>query len=148
MTVAGTISEILARKGAAVWTIAPDSTVFEAIQLMADRNIGALLVMDGQTLAGILSERDYTRKVAIKGKSSRDTRVREILADAVTVNRADTVEHAMKLMTGSRVRHLAVLEAGQVVGVVSIGDLVNWTIQAQGAAINQLEGYISGHYSV
>jgi CBS domain-containing protein len=148
MIVTGNLSDVLARKDDTVWTIAPDATVFEAIELMAERNIGALLVMADGKLLGVLSERDYTRKVALKGRSSKDTFVREILAPPVAVTRADTVEHAMKLMTGNRVRHLAVLDGAEVAGVVSIGDLVNWIIQAQDAAIHQLEGYISGHYSV
>lgn len=148
MTITGTINEILTGKAGSLWSVSPDATVFEAIQLMAERNIGALLVLEGPALLGVLSERDYTRKIALKGKSSKETRVREIIAAPITVTRAHTVEQAMKLMTANRVRHLPVLEGEIVVGVVSIGDLVNWTIQAQGAAINQLEGYISGHYAV
>lgn len=148
MTITGTINEILAGKGGSIWSVSPDATVFEAIQLMAERNIGALLVLQDQSLLGVLSERDYTRNVALKGKSSREMRVSEIVAVPITVTRAHTVEQAMKLMTANRVRHLPVLEGQLVVGIVSIGDLVNWTIQAQGAALNQLEGYISGHYAV
>lgn len=148
MIVTGTLNDVLARKEGPVRTIAPDATVFEAIQLMAEHNIGALPVLEQGRLLGMMSERDYTRKVALKGRSSRETRVRDILAAPVTVTRSDTVEEAMKLMTGNRVRHLAVLDGADLVGVVSIGDLVNWTIQAQDAAIHQLEGYISGHYMV
>lgn len=146
--ISGTIGEILAHKSEALWRIAPEASVFEAIQLMADKNIGAVLVMRGNELLGVMSERDYTRKVALKGKSSKDTRVEEIVAAPLTVSRSDTVESCMKLMTNHRVRHLPVMEGGSVVGIVSIGDLVNWIISAQHATISQLEGYISGHYSV
>ena len=147
MKTIGTVSEILKHKGAQVWSIAPDKTVFEAIQLLAEKNVGALLVMDGDALAGILSERDYTRKVALKGKSSREMKVREIISSPAISARPDsTVEECMKLMTDHRVRHLPVLEGGKVAGVVSIGDLVNWTITAQKVAIDQLESYITGGY--
>ncbi len=146
--ISGTIGEILTRKSEELWRIAPEASVFEAIQLMADKNIGAVLVMRGNELLGVMSERDYTRKVALKGKSSKETRVEEIVAPSLAVSRSDTVESAMKLMTNHRVRHLPVMEGNCVVGVVSIGDLVNWIISAQDATISQLEGYISGHYSV
>ena len=146
--ISGTIGEILAHKSDELWRIAPEASVYEAIQLMADKNIGAVLVMRGNELLGVISERDYTRKVALKGKSSKDTRVDEILASPLAVSRSDTVENCMKLMTNHRVRHLPVMEGNSVVGVVSIGDLVNWIISAQHATISQLEGYISGHYSV
>ena len=146
--ISGTIGEILAHKSDELWRIAPEASVYEAIQLMADKNIGAVLVMRGNELLGVISERDYTRKVALKGKSSKDTRVDEILAPPLAVSRSDTVENCMKLMTNHRVRHLPVMEGNSVVGIVSIGDLVNWIISAQDATISQLEGYISGHYSV
>ena len=146
--IAASIHEILAHKCEQLWSIPPDATVFEAIQLMADHNIGALLVIQGEKLIGVVSERDYTRKVALKGKSSRDTRVREILTAPLVVRRSDTVEDCMKLMTSQRVRHLPVVEGERVIGMVSIGDLVNWIIRAQDATISQLEGYISGHLSV
>ena len=146
--ISGTIGEILAHKSEELWRIAPEASVFDAIRLMADKNIGAVLVMRGDELLGVMSERDYTRKVALKGKSSKDTRVGEILEPSLTVSRSDTVESCMKLMTNHRVRHLPVMEGDRVVGVVSIGDLVNWIISAQDATISQLEGYISGHYSV
>ena len=125
-----------------------DASGFEAIDLMANKNIGALLVMEGEKLVGIMSERDYTRKIVLKGKSSRDTRVSEILTEPLVVKRADTVEDCMKLMTSHRVRHLPVVEGERVIGLVSIGDLVNWIIRAQDVTISQLEGYISGHLSV
>jgi CBS domain-containing protein len=141
-----TISDILYHKAGDIWTISPDATVFEAIQLMADKNIGALLVTDRERLVGILSERDYTRKVALRGKSSKECRVREIVSEnPITVTPAHTVEHCMRLMTEHRVRHLPVLDGNKLVGVVSIGDLVNWIISAQTTAISQLETYISGY---
>lgn len=141
----GTIGEILHHKGAAVWSIKPDATVFEAIQMMADKNVGALLVMEGEQLLGVISERDYTRKVALRGKTSKEMKVREILAgNLVTATPAHTVESCLHLMTDHRVRHLPVLEGSKVAGVVSIGDLVNWVISAQDTTIRQLETYISG----
>lgn len=142
----GVINEILSSKSPQIWSISPDATVFEAIQLMADKNIGALTVMAGDQLVGVVSERDYTRKVALKGKSSKDTKVREILATPVTATPSHTVEDCMKLMTTNRVRHLPVLDGEKLVGLVSIGDLVNWIITAQSVTINQLESYITGHY--
>lgn len=142
----GTISEILHHKGAAVWSIKPDATVFEAIQLMADKNVGALLVMEGEQLVGLISERDYTRKVALRGKTSKEMKVREILAgNLVTATPAHTVDTCLHLMTDHRVRHLPVLDSGKVAGVISIGDLVNWVISAQDTTIRQLETYISGY---
>jgi CBS domain-containing protein len=145
----GMISEVLGRKSGTLWSVAPNATVFEAIQLMAEKNVGALLVLEGAALVGVIAERDYTRKVALKGKSSKETRVQEIMAEKpMTVTSNHTVEHCMRLMTEHRIRHLPVLEEGKVTGIVSIGDLVNWTIRAQSATITQLEGYISGHYAV
>ena len=144
---AGTIDEILHQKRGDLFTIPPDATVFDAIELMAEKNIGALLVMSGNRLVGVVSERDYTRKVALKGKSSRDTRVQEIVTTPViAVSPSHTVEQCMRLMTENRVRHLPVLERDEVIGIVSIGDLVNWIISAQSVTITQLESYISGQY--
>ncbi|HEY3913607.1 MAG TPA: CBS domain-containing protein [Verrucomicrobiae bacterium] len=144
-TTTGTIGTILHHKGAVVWTISPQATVFEAIQLLARKNIGALPVMEGDMLVGIFSERDYTRKVALEGKTSHATSVREILSPNVaTISPQDTVDDAMRLMTEKRTRHLPVLKDGRLVGVVSIGDMVNWIISAQTAAIDQLESYLVG----
>jgi CBS domain-containing protein len=141
-----TISEILKHKGSSAWSISPDATVFDAIQLMADKNVGALLVVEGGKLVGILSERDYTRKIALKGKSSKQTAVREILSGHVIhVQPTHTVQECMRLMTDHRVRHLPVLEGEKIVGVVSIGDLVNWIISAQTTTIDQLRTYIAGY---
>jgi CBS domain-containing protein len=139
------ISSILHEKISALWTVAPEATVFEAIKLMADKNIGALLVMSGGQLHGIFTERDYTRNVALQGKTSKETRVREIVTQKIlTVKQDDTVEECMRLMTENRVRHLPVVEGAKVVGIVSIGDLVNWIISTQNAAIEQMEQYIAG----
>jgi CBS domain-containing protein len=139
------ISSILFHKTSSLWTVAPEATVFEAIKLMAEKNIGALLVMSGGKLTGIFTERDYTRKVALHGKSSRHTQVWEILPkEFVSVTTDDSVEECMRLMTESRVRHLPVLEGANVVGIISIGDLVNWIISAQNFAIEQMEQYIAG----
>jgi CBS domain-containing protein len=147
MRVTGNVSAILANKGPAVWSVDPDDTVYRAIDFMADKNIGALLVLQDGRLVGILSERDYTRKVVLRGRASKDTRVREIMAGPpITVTPQQTVDECLHIMTENRVRHLPVLENEQVVGLVSIGDLVNWVISAQSAAIDHLEGYISGKY--
>jgi CBS domain-containing protein len=144
----GTISEILTEKGTQVWTVSPDTMVFDAIQLMAEKNIGALLVTDHNRLLGILSERDYTRKIALKGKSSKQTPVREIISGKViSVNPSHTVEDCLRLMTDHRVRHLPVLSGDKILGIVSIGDLVNWIISAQTTTIHQLQTYITGYPS-
>jgi CBS domain-containing protein len=142
-----TVEALLKQKGSRVWTIPPEATVFEAIQLMAARNIGALVVMSGDKLEGIFTERDYTRKVALQGKSSKDTLVSELLSHQVHVaTPQSTVEDCMRIMTDNRVRHLPVLNGEMLVGVVSIGDLVNWIITAQTMEIHQLHSYISGQY--
>lgn len=141
----GTISEILHHKGTQVWSVDPDTTVLDAIKLMAEKNIGALLVMEGGRLVGILSERDYTRKIALKGKSSKETAVREILSGQVIhVTPAHAVDECMRLMTEHRTRHLPVMEGDQVLGIVSIGDLVNHVITTQSQTIQQLQTYITG----
>ena len=139
------ISSLLHHKTSAVWSVAPESTVFEAIKLMADKNIGSLMVMTGGRLVGIFTERDYTRKIALQGKSSKQTQVWEIMPkNVITVTPDDSVEECMKLMTESRVRHLPVVEGAKVIGIISIGDLVNWIISTQNAEIEQLEQYIAG----
>jgi CBS domain-containing protein len=145
MEIAGSVGSILSHKGSAVWSIAPNSMVFDAIQLMADKNVGALPVVDNGQLLGMISERDYTRKVILKGKSSKDTPVREIMTqDLTTVNMADSVNDCLRVMTDSRIRHLPVMEGRKLVGLVSIGDLVKWIISAQTATIDALEKYITG----
>jgi CBS domain-containing protein len=146
MSPKGTLSEILKQKGGTIWSISPEATVFEAIQLMADKNVGAILVVEGEKLVGIFSERDYVRRVALRGRSSQQTSVRETLTgNVIQVRPTHTVEECMRLMTDHRVRHLPVLEGEKIVGLVSIGDLVNWIITAQSTTINQLQTYISGY---
>jgi CBS domain-containing protein len=142
-----TVDAILKEKGSRVWTIPADATVFEAIQLMAARNIGALVVASGGKIEGIFTERDYTRKVALYGKSSKDTLVGDILSPQLFVAAPNsTVEECMRIMTQNRVRHLPVLNGDELVGIVSIGDLVNWIINAQSMEILQLHSYIAGQY--
>jgi CBS domain-containing protein len=144
-TTSGTIGTILHHKGANVWTISPQATVFEAIQLLARKNVGALPVVEGDKVIGIFSERDYTRKVALEGKSSHTTKVREILTtDVASISPHETVEDAMRIMTEKHIRHLPVLENGHMVGLISIGDMVNWIISAQSATLDQMEAYLSG----
>jgi CBS domain-containing protein len=140
-----TVAQLLEGKTLSVLSVAPDSSVLEALKLMARKDVGAVLVMDGARLVGVFSERDYARKVILMGKASRDTAVREIMTERVhCVAPTNTVEDCMALMTDLRVRHLPVLDGGQVVGVVSIGDVVKETIADQRFQIEQLESYISG----
>jgi CBS domain-containing protein len=147
MEITGTADAILQAKGHAIHAVPPGTTVFEAIQHLADKNVGALLVMDGPRLLGIFSERDYTRKIALQGRHSRDTLVGEIIStEVISTTPQTTVTECMRLMTEHRVRHLPVLDGGRVIGVLSIGDLVNWIITAQSATISHLESYISGGY--
>jgi CBS domain-containing protein len=143
--VAGTVSHLLREKDSRIWSIRPDATVYEAIELMAGKNIGAVPVVDEGKLVGILSERDYSRKVILKGRSSRQTPVREIMsADLVVVGPNDSVGECMRLVTEKRVRHLPVMDQGEFVGILSIGDLVKWIMSAQTATIDQLTKYIFG----
>jgi CBS domain-containing protein len=142
-----TVDAILKQKGSRVWTIPGEATVFEAIELMAARNIGALVVTSDGRLDGIFTERDYTRKVALYGKSSKDTLVGEILSpDVITAAPDHTIEECMRMMTDNRVRHLPVVNGDELAGIVSIGDLVNWIISTQSHEIDQLHSYISGQY--
>jgi len=148
MNVTGTIDAILNQKSGEIHSVSPDATVYDAIALMAEKNIGALLVIDGGQLAGILSERDYTRKVMLRGKRSRETQVREIMSTQLTtVDPKETVDDCLRSMTEKRVRHLPVVSNGEIRGVISIGDLVKHVISVQGAALDQLERYISGGYA-
>jgi CBS domain-containing protein len=140
-----TVKQILDRKGRNYWFVKSDQTVLEALQVMAERNAGALLVVDDGALSGIISERDYARKVALQGKSSETLPVREIMTDKViTVDPGRSVEECMTIMTESRIRHVPVLDAGAIVGVISIGDLVKEVIDDQKFTIEQLEHYING----
>ena len=142
-----TVKELLNAKGYAVWSITPDATVFNALTEMAQKEVGALTVMERGQLVGIISERDYARKVILKGKTSRTTLVREIMTSRVIcVAPEQTVEECMALLTGRRIRHLPVIEHNQVIGIISIGDLVKSIISEQQFIIEQLEHYITGTY--
>jgi CBS domain-containing protein len=144
MAIAGFLGIILARKGSAVWSISPDATVFEAIQLMADKNASALPVVDNSQLVGIISERDYTRKVILKGLSSKDTPVRDIMTrEVLTASSSDSIADCMRVMTEKRVRHLPVVEGTKMIGIVSIGDVTEWFISAQAETIKR---YVTGDY--
>jgi CBS domain-containing protein len=141
------ISGILNRKGCEVWSVAPTAPVFEAILRMAQAGVGALLVLDRGKLAGVISERDYARKVILEGRSSRETLVWEIMtAPAISVGPAATVDECMQLMTERRIRHLPVLEGQRVVGVISMGDVVQWIVTAHEVMVEQLNNYIMGRY--
>jgi len=147
MDVSGNISAILNQKSGEIYSVSPDATVFDAVSLLAEKNVGAVLVMDGEKLVGLLSERDYTRKVMLRGKRSRETSVAEIMsADLKVVNPREAVQDCLRLMTDKRVRHLPVVDGDKVVGIISIGDLVKWVIDCQSAAIAHLESYIHGGY--
>lgn len=140
-----TIRQLLDRKGYDVWSISPEASVYDALLLLAEKNVGALLVLEDGELAGIVSERDYARKVILQGKASMKTPVREIMtAELFTVDPQSTIEEAMALMTEKRIRHLPVVEGTELVGVISIGDLVKSIIANQAFMINQLENYIAG----
>jgi CBS domain-containing protein len=142
------ISSILRHKGNGVWSIAPDASVYQAIAIMAEKGIGALpVIADGQLL-GILSERDYARKVVLQSRSSKDTLVSEIMTTpVVSVGPSNTVEDCMRTMTLQRIRHLPVVDEGKILGIVSIGDLVRKVISTQGEIIQHLQEYISGRPS-
>ncbi|MBL9139442.1 MAG: CBS domain-containing protein [Verrucomicrobiales bacterium] len=147
MEVPGIVGAVLEAKGRDVYSISPEATVFEAIQQLAQRNIGALLVMEGGRLIGVFSERDYTRKVALQGRSSKETHVREVITGRiVAVCPTTPVAECLRMMTGNRIRHLPVVDGETVIGVISIGDLVNFIISAQRATIEQLHSYIAGGY--
>ena len=142
---ATTIRDVLKNKAREVWSTRPDATVYQAIELMADKQVGALPVLENGQLAGIISERDYARKIILKGRSSKETAVSEIMSSPViSVSPHTTVGECMRLVTDNRVRHLPVLESGRMIGMISIGDLVNWIIHEQQETIRQLEAYIAG----
>lgn len=139
------VNDILNSKGRDIWSVSPDDTVFDAVRLMAEKGIGALLVMDGDKLAGIVTERDYARKVILEGRSSKDSKVRDVMTSRVLcVSPERTVDECMALMTDKRSRHLPVVDHKKVVGVVSIGDLVKAVISEQRTLIDQLQHYITG----
>lgn len=148
MEIHGTVRDILQSKGEVVWTTQPGTTVYDAIRVMGEKNVGALVVVENGEVVGVLSERDYSRKVVLQGRTSRDTVVNDILSrPAVTVRRKDTIEKCMQLMTSQRIRHLPVVsEDNRPIGLISMGDLVNWVMHSQRHTIMQLQGYISGDY--
>ncbi len=139
--------DLLRDKGNAVWSTTPDATVFSALEMMAEKNVGALMVMENGRLAGMFSERDYARKVILHNRHSRETRVSEIMnPDVVTVTPDHDLEACMEIITERRVRHLPVVEDGRVIGIVSIGDIVKGVIEHKEFVIQQLEKYIRGHH--
>jgi CBS domain-containing protein len=147
MEINGTVYDILHNKGGQICITSPNDTVYEAIHQMGEKNIGALVVMENDQVIGVVSERDYSRKVVLQGRTSRDTKVGEIIVrPAVTVRSKDGIETCMELMTRHRIRHLPVVDDGQLMGVVSMGDLVNWVMLSQESTIHQLQGYIAGDY--
>jgi CBS domain-containing protein len=140
-----TVAHLMAAKGSEIWTVSPDASVYEALEIMAERNVGALVVVEGAAVVGIISERDYARKVILLARGSRETLVSEIMTpDPVTVPSATSIADCMQLMTDHRFRHLPVVEDGELSGVISIGDVVRAVIEAQQFMIEQLESYITG----
>jgi CBS domain-containing protein len=138
---------VLGKKKKGIYTISPDASVYDALVLMAEKEVGALLVMRGNDLVGVISERDYARKIALMGRSSKETDVSEVMSSPpMTVSPRATVTECMQLMTDKRRRHLPVVDNGVVVGIVSIGDLVNWIVSSHEKTIEQLHGYIAGAY--
>ena len=147
MEITTTIGSILNRKGTTVWSVSPTNTVFEAISMMAEKNVGALPVLEGDRLVGMISERDYARKIILLGRGSRETSVAEIMTvNLKTVGLSESVQECMQIMTDNRVRHIPVLEGDKLAGLISIGDCVNWIISAQTAAIDDLERFVTGAY--
>ena len=147
MTISSPISAVLQVKGSQVFSVSPQKSVQEAIRIMAEKNVGALVVVDGERLAGVFSERDCTRRITLPGKPPQQTLVAEALsAPVISVPADTTVEECMRLMTTHRVRHLPVVQGQKLLGIVSIGDLVNWIITAQGQEIDQLRTFITGQY--
>jgi CBS domain-containing protein len=147
MRILDPVSLVLRKKGLEIWSVPSDATVYSAMQLMADKDVGALLVIDQNRLVGLISERDYARKIVLLGRVSKETRVREIMTPSpTTIDPECSVDEAMRLMTTNRMRHLPVVCAGEILGIISIGDLVNWIAFAQDQTIEQLEHYIEGKY--
>ena len=148
MDVSGNIGAILGQKSGNIFSVTPEMTVHDAVAMMDEKNVGALLVMEGEKLVGMLSERDYTRKVMLRGKKSADTKVSEIMSSKLSVTHPNEgVEECLRLMTDKRIRHLPVVDNDKVIGVISIGDLVKHVISCQSATIAHLESYIAGGYS-
>jgi CBS domain-containing protein len=140
-----TVKNILDSKGNAIFTISPDTTVYHALELMVEKNVSALLVLENDKLAGIFTERDYARKVALKGKSSKDTLIADIMTrDLITVTSASSIDECMEQMTGKYIRHLPVVDDGKLSGIISIGDVVRRIIEDQKSIIGHMEQYIAG----
>jgi CBS domain-containing protein len=146
MELEDTVRAVLEHKGRQIWYVTPETSVYEALEIMDREDIGALLVMSGHRLLGVFSERDYSRKVILKGKASKATLVGEIMSGTPVLGPHQSVDECMRLMTEFRIRHLPVIENEIVIGVVSIGDLVNWTIHRQEEQIQHLHHYIAGSY--
>ena len=142
-----TVGTLLINKGRDIWSIAPDNSVFEALEMMADKNVSGLLILENDKLVGIFTERDYARKLVLKGRLSKNTKVSDLMTKNILyVESQNTLEDCMKLMTVKRIRHLPVLEDNRLIGILTIGDLVKQIISEQQTTIDQLENYISGGY--
>ena len=142
----GKVRNILQTKGNAIYSVEPDMMVYRAIELMCEKNIGGLLIVDNGKLVGIFTERDYARKLILKGKSSKDTPIKDLMtSNLVTVSPETSIDDCMRVMTGRKIRHLPVLDNGNLVGVISIGDVVHYVIEEQKSIIEHLEHYITGH---
>jgi len=147
MEITTPVGSILVRKGRQIWAIGAGATVYDAVALMAEKNVGALPVMEGTKLLGMISERDYSRKIILHGRGSRETPVADIMTrDVITVGAGDSVEACLEVMTKNHIRHLPVIEGNLLIGLVSIGDLVNWIILAQSNQIDDLQRYVTGAY--
>jgi CBS domain-containing protein len=147
MNLVDTVRLVLKFKGYDVWHVSPGTCVYDAIELMAEKHVGALMVVEDGKLVGVVSERDYARKVILQGRASKQTPVSEIMTSpAIFLTPEQTVEDGMRIMTENRIRHLPVVEGGKILGVLSIGDLVKWMISAQQQTISQLHNYITSQY--
>jgi len=141
----GKVSEILKSKGGTTFTITPDTFVYHALELMVEKNVSAMLITENDKLAGIFTERDYARKVILKGKASKETLISDVMtSNPITVSPEDTIDHCMRIMTDKHIRHLPVVDDEELVGIISIGDVVKFIIEEQTFIIHNLKNYISG----